>query len=131
VREIGPHRGPVVWMLGDGADEPRSGLLRVGQMEVGFPPLKAAKLSMDLTQVLAFSVIAVALLLLLRCCRSRSPIDSHPEQAMDRRLQELRDEYITLPTLRRIAEEIRLIVNRGTEPLCLPAPRSGSRADRL
>ena len=120
-------------MLGDGADPPRSGLLPVGQMEVGFPPLHAARLSMDLTQVLAFSVIAVALLLLGKCCRSwlrRSPIDSHPEQAMDRRLQELRDEYITLPTLRRIAEEIRLIVNRGTEPLCLPPPRPESRADR-
>ena len=120
-------------MLGDGADPPRSGLLPVGQMEVGFPPLQAAKLSMDLTQVLAFSVIAVALLLLGKCCRSRlgrSPIDSHPEQALDRRLQELREEYIDLPTRSRIAEEIRLIVNPGREPLCLPAPRSGSRADR-
>ena len=117
-------------MHGDGADPPRSGLLPVGQMEVGFPPLQAAKLSMDLTQVLAFSGIAVALFLLLRCCRSRSPIDSQQDEALDRRLQEMRDEYINLPTRRRIAEEIRRIVNRGREPLCLPPPRSGSRADR-
>jgi hypothetical protein len=102
-------------------------------MEVGFPPLQAAKLSMDLTHVLAFSGIAVALFLLLRCCRSwlrRSPIDSQHEQALDRRLQEMREEYINLPTRRRIAEEIRLIMNRGRGPLCLPAPRSGSRVDR-
>jgi hypothetical protein len=102
-------------------------------MEVGFPPLQAAKLSMDLTQVLAFSGIAAALLLLGKCCRSRlgrSPIDSHPEEALDRRLQELREESIDLPTRRRIAEEIRLIVNPGREPLCLPPPRPGSRADR-
>ena len=117
-------------MLGDGADPPRSGLLPMSRMEVGFPPLQAAKLSMDLTQVLAFSVIAVALLLLGKCCRSRSPIDSQQDEALDRRLQEMREEYINLPTRRRIAGEIRLIVNRGREPLCLPAPRSGSRADR-
>jgi hypothetical protein len=85
---------------------------------------------MDLTQVLAFSGITVALFLLWRCGRSRSPIDSKQDEALDRRLQEMREEYINLPTRRRIAEEIRLIVNRGTEPLCLPAPRSGSRADR-
>jgi hypothetical protein len=47
---------------------------------------------MDLTQVLAFSVIAVALLLLGKCCRSRSSVDSQHEQALDRRLQEMREE---------------------------------------
>jgi hypothetical protein len=70
---------------------------------------------------------AVFLLLTRRRARIRqSAIDSQYEQILDRRLQELRQECLEPSTLRHIAEQIRLILNTGPEPLCLPSPRSPS-----
>ena len=84
---------------------------------------------MPITQILALSVTAFgSVFLIWACCRyriRRLPIDSEHEQILDRRLQELREECLDSSTQRRIADQIRLILDRGKEPLCLPPPHSG------
>ncbi len=81
---------------------------------------------MAITQIFALSGIALgSIFLLLTRRRSRlrrSSIDSEYQQTLDRRLQELREECLDPSTLRQVAGEIRLILDRGSEPLCLPHP---------
>ncbi len=83
-------------------------------------------------QIMALSVTAFgSVFLIWACCRSRIrrlPIDSEYEQILDRRLQELRQECLDSSTQRRIADQIRLILDRGREPLCLPPPHSACQS---
>ena len=85
---------------------------------------------MAMTQFLALTGIAGGAVFLLwiwhRSRIRRSAIDSQYQQILDRRLRELREDRIHQSTLKHIAEQIRLILNTGPEPLCLPSPRSPS-----
>jgi hypothetical protein len=75
-----------------------------------------------------WSVALSSALLLFICFRYRiirSRIDFNYHKTLDRRLQELREECLNPSTLRSIAGQIRSILGRGREPLCLPRPESG------
>jgi hypothetical protein len=82
----------------------------------------------QIQETVALSGIAFgAVFLLLTRRRSRirgSAVDSQYQQVLDRRLQELREECLEPSTLRDIAEKIRLILETGREPLCLPPPQN-------
>src|SRR4051794_10062673 len=83
-------------------------------------------------QVLALSGVTLgSLLLFLTYCRSRirrSPVDSKEQETLDRRLREMRQEFFKTSTSKRIADELWLTSDRGTEPLCLPPPFSSSKS---
>ena len=85
-----------------------------------------------ISHILVLTGIAFSLLLVFMYCLSRirrPPIDSKHQETLDRRLQEWRQDLLNAETSKRIANQIRLIFDRGTEPLCLPHPISCSSAD--
>jgi hypothetical protein len=83
----------------------------------------------QIQEAVALSGIAFGAVFLLLTRRSRirrSAIDSHYQRVLGRRLQELREECLEPSTLRHIAEQIRLIMDTGRKPLCLPPPQNNS-----
>jgi hypothetical protein len=88
----------------------------------------------EIPRIMTLLSIASAILLLFFCWRfraRRSPIDLQYQRTLDRRLRELREECVDPSTLRAIAEQTRLILDRRKQPLCLPSPHSGFKDSKI